>query len=47
MIELGKYALPVLASYGISGLLLAGVIVQSIIANRRARLALEAHQKNG
>lgn len=47
MIELGKYALPVLASYGVSAVLLLGVVAQTIIANRQARQALEAHQKNG
>ena len=47
MIELGKYATTVLLAYGISGLLLAGIIAQSVIANARARRALEAHEKNG
>lgn len=47
MIELGKYAVPVLTSYGFSALVLGALIVQSVIANARARRALEAHEKHG
>lgn len=47
MIGLGKYALPVLISYGLSAVLLLGLIAQTLAANRRARLNLEAHQKDG
>lgn len=47
MIELGKYAGTVLAAYGVSLLLLAGLIWQTLAANTRARRALEAEDKNG
>ena len=47
MIELGKYAGTVLAAYGVSGLLLAGIIWHSIAANVRARRALEKQVKHG
>lgn len=47
MIELGKYVVPVLASYGVSVVALGAVILQSVIANSRARRALEAHDKHG
>ena len=39
MIELGKYTGTVLAAYGISLALLAGVVVQTLRANARARRA--------
>ena len=47
MIELGKYAGPVLAAWGISILLLAGITVQSLIASARARRALEEVERRG
>ena len=47
MIELGKYAGTVLAAYGISLALLLGVIVQSVLANARARRALQEHDHRG
>ncbi|MFV0302249.1 MAG: heme exporter protein CcmD [Paracoccus sp. (in: a-proteobacteria)] len=47
MIELGKYAGTVLAAYGVSLVLLIGIVWQSVAANARARRALEAQQKNG
>ncbi|TRW94849.1 heme exporter protein CcmD [Paracoccus sp. M683] len=47
MIELGKYAGTVLAAYGVSLLLLAGLILQTVAANARARRALEAENGNG
>ncbi|ARC37931.1 heme exporter protein CcmD [Paracoccus yeei] len=47
MIELGKYAGTVLAAYGISLALLAGVVVQTLRANTRARRALEEHERHG
>ena len=47
MIELGKYAGTVLAAYGVSLALLIGLIWQSVVANARARRALEAQEKNG
>lgn len=45
MIDLGKYAFAVLASYGISLALLAGLIWHTVAANARARRALEDHEK--
>ena len=47
MIELGKYAGTVAAAYGVSLVLLAGIVVQTVIANARARRALEEHEKRG
>ncbi|MTH64771.1 heme exporter protein CcmD [Paracoccus shanxieyensis] len=47
MIELGKYAATVLWAYGISLLLLAGIIGQTIRANARARAALQEHENRG
>lgn len=47
MIELGKYATTVLSAYGVSLLLLAGIIWQTVAANARARRELEKHEKNG
>lgn len=47
MIELGKYADTVLAAYGISLLLLLGIVVQSLRANARARRALEEQDHRG
>ena len=47
MIELGKYAGTVIAAYGASVLLLAGVILQTIRANARARRELEEHENRG
>lgn len=45
MIDLGRYAFAVLASYGISLGLLAGLVWHSLAANRRARRALETHER--
>ncbi|HWL58225.1 MAG TPA: heme exporter protein CcmD [Paracoccus sp. (in: a-proteobacteria)] len=47
MIELGKYAGTVLAAYGISIGLLLAVVVQTLVANGRARRELEEHERNG
>lgn len=47
MMDLGKYAVPVLTAYGLTVLLLVGVIVQTVVANARARRALQEHEKNG
>ena len=47
MIELGKYAGTVLAAYGASVVLLAGVIVQTLRANARARRELEEYERRG
>lgn len=44
MIELGKYATTVMAAYAVSLGLLAGLIVQTIRANARARRALQAQE---
>ncbi|SNT74304.1 heme exporter protein CcmD [Paracoccus seriniphilus] len=47
MIDLGKYAGTVLAAYGVSAVLLIGLIWQSVAANARARRALEKQEENG
>ena len=47
MIELGKYAGAVIAAYGVSLALLAGLIWHSIAANARARRELEAQERRG
>ncbi|MDP0925606.1 MULTISPECIES: heme exporter protein CcmD [Paracoccus] len=47
MIELGKYAGTVLAAYGVSILLLIGIVWQTLAANARARRELEKHEKHG
>ena len=47
MIELGKYAVTVLAAYGVSLALLAALIWQTVAANARARRDLEKQEKNG
>lgn len=47
MIDLGKYSIPVLTAYGATVLLLLGIVAQSVMANARARRALEAQEKNG
>lgn len=47
MIELGKYAGTVLAAYGVSCVLLLGLVWHSITANARARRDLERQEKNG
>lgn len=47
MIELGKYAVPVLAAWAISLALLAGVIVHTVIDNARARRALARVEGRG
>lgn len=47
MIELGKYAGTVLAAYGVSLALLAGLVWHSVAANARARRDLERQEKNG
>lgn len=47
MIELGKYAGTVLAAYGVSVLLLAGVVWHSVAANARARRDLEKQENHG
>lgn len=47
MIDLGKYAGTVLAAYGVSIVLLIGIIWQSLAASVRARRELEKHEKHG
>lgn len=47
MIDLGKYAGTVLGAYGVSLLLLLGIVVQSLRANARARRALEEQERRG
>lgn len=47
MIELGKYAGTVLMAYGVSLALLAGIVLQTVRANARARAALEDHEGAG
>ncbi|WP_425052748.1 heme exporter protein CcmD [Psychromarinibacter sp. S121] len=50
MPELGKYAGTVLSAYGISLLLLAGVVVLSVVQWRRMKqrlAAAEARRSNG
>lgn len=45
--ELGRHAVPVLAAWGITGALLAGLIAQTLIAAARARRALEKVERRG
>ncbi|WP_347266062.1 heme exporter protein CcmD [Paracoccus sp. (in: a-proteobacteria)] len=47
MIELGKYATTVATAYGVSLVLLAGIILQSVLANARARRQLEEQERRG
>lgn len=47
MIELGKYTATVIAAYGASLALLAGIVAQTLIANARARRELEEHEGRG
>lgn len=47
MIELGKYAAPVLMAWAIGLALLAGIIVQTLLANARARRALAEGERRG
>lgn len=47
MIELGKYAAPVLAAWAISLALLIGLLAQTLVANARARRALAEVEHRG
>ncbi|WP_449042871.1 heme exporter protein CcmD [Paracoccus sp. (in: a-proteobacteria)] len=47
MIELGRYAVPVLTAWGISAVLIVGLIVQTLAASTRARRALEEVERRG
>ncbi len=44
MMELGKYLLPVMLSYGVSLTLLVALIWQSLARNARARRALDEQE---
>lgn len=44
MIELGKYAGTVLGAWVVTLALLAGIVVQTLIRNARARRALEKEE---
>ena len=46
MPELGKYAGEVLSSYAASLVLLAGLVIVSLRASRKAKAALEALEKD-
>lgn len=47
MIDLGRYAGTVLAAYGVSLILIGGLVWQTVAANARARRALEEHERRG
>ncbi|RJL06352.1 heme exporter protein CcmD [Paracoccus aestuarii] len=47
MIDLGRYATTVLAAYGVSLVLIAGLVWHTVAANARARRALEEYERNG
>ncbi|MEQ3644325.1 MAG: heme exporter protein CcmD [Paracoccus sp. (in: a-proteobacteria)] len=47
MIDLGRYAGTVLAAYGVSVLLIAGLVWHTVAANARARRALQEFERNG
>lgn len=41
MIDLGRYSFDILLAYGVSALLILGLIAQSVLAARAARKRLE------
>ncbi|MCK0166131.1 heme exporter protein CcmD [Jannaschia sp. S6380] len=41
MIDLGRYAFDILLAYGLSALLIGGLVVQSVLAGKAAKRALE------
>lgn len=45
MTGLGKYAVDILLAYGLTGLLVGGLILQTALAARAARRALEAAER--
>ncbi|RFP87567.1 heme exporter protein CcmD [Rhodobacteraceae bacterium 63075] len=51
MPDLGKYALEVLSAYGVSLVLIVGIVLLSVARSRRVRAELEAvearRQRNG
>ncbi|PRX37894.1 heme exporter protein D [Meinhardsimonia xiamenensis] len=50
MPDLGKYALAVLSAYGVSLVLIAAIVAQSVLRARRVRRELEkaeARHRNG
>lgn len=47
MPDLGKYAVTVLAAYGVTIALLLALVVQSLLRNARVRRALEAQERRG
>ncbi|AZY93556.1 MULTISPECIES: heme exporter protein CcmD [Paracoccus] len=47
MIDLGRYAGTVLAAYGVSIVLIAGLVWHTVAANARARRALQEFERNG
>ncbi|WP_022708136.1 MULTISPECIES: heme exporter protein CcmD [Paracoccus] len=47
MIDLGKYAGAVIGAYGVSLVLLGGLIWHSVAANARARRDLERQERDG
>ena len=45
MMDLGPYAFDILLAYGLSGLLIIGLIVQSVTASRATRRRLQREEK--
>ncbi|CTQ32826.1 heme exporter protein CcmD [Jannaschia rubra] len=43
--DLGKYAFDILLAYGLSGILILGLVLQSVLASRAARKRLEEAEK--
>ena len=41
MIDLGQYSFDILLAYGLSGILIAGLILQSVVASRRTARRLK------
>jgi heme exporter protein D len=44
MVDLGKYAGTVLAAYGVSIVLIIGLVAQTLMASRKARGMLDAQE---
>ena len=47
MTELGRHAVPVLTAWGVSAVLIAGLVAQTLIAASRARRALDRVEDRG